>query len=98
MYLWLVTVRAADHHHSHAIHALLRDHLLPLLRAQPAARRPQLAACVNCAGESTYLATWPDTHTVEAFEASPTYRALLDELTPLLRLPPKRELWEILAE
>lgn len=98
MYLWLVTLRAADHRHSHAMHALLRDHLLPLLHAQPAAQRSQLAACVNCAGESTYLAHWPDTHALEAFEASPRYRTLLDEVTPLLRMPPKRELWEILAD
>jgi hypothetical protein len=98
MYLWLVTLRAADHHHSHAIQALLRDHLLPLLYAHPAAQRPQLATCINCAGESTYLAHWPDIHTVEAFEASSNYRALLDELTSLLRMPPKRELWKIVAD
>lgn len=96
MYLWLVTVRAADHRHATAVRALLHDHLLPLLRGQPAADCPQLAACVNCTGESTYLARWPDTRTVEAFEASPTHRALLDRLGPVLWVPPQREPWEIL--
>jgi hypothetical protein len=80
------------------VRALLQDRVLPLVLAQQAAEHTQLAACVNCTGEFTYLACWPDPAAVEALEAYPSYQALLDELTPLLGVPPKRELWEILAE
>ncbi len=96
MFVWLVTVRAADGG-SLVVTELLRERLLPVLRSQPACVGPTLARCVNCAGESTFLAYWNDRAALEAFEDSPAYRALLRELTPHLRLPPKRELWEVLA-
>ena len=96
MMIWLVTVRAAEGR-SERVRALLQSELLPLLRATPDCRDPQLAACVNCAGEHTYLAFWPERSAVERLEADPTYRATLDRLSGYLPVPPKRELWEILA-
>ena len=95
MYLWLVTVRAADGE-TDRVRALLRDRLLPLLRAQPGCGESRLAACVHCAGEQTYLATWPSEAAVAAFEASPSYLAVVEALAPHLRVPPKRELWALL--
>ena len=91
-------MRSANQGQATEVRALLQDRLLPLVRAQPSADHPQLATCVNCTGEFTYLACWPHAHSVEAFEASPGYQALLEALTPLLGVPPKRELWKILAD
>ncbi len=97
MYQWLVTVRAADGENDR-VRAVLRERLLPLLQAQEGCAEPRLAACVNCAGEHTYLATWSSLAAVEALEGSAAYRAVLENLTPLLRVPPKRELWDVLAD
>ena len=92
MFLWLVTVRAAEGR-SPAVRRLLDGRLLPLLRALPSCSGPILAACTNCAGEHTYLAFWSSRSAVEAFETPPDYQAFVNALAPLLRVPPKRELW-----
>lgn len=96
MVIWLVTVRAAEGR-SPEVREVLERRMLPLLHARPGCDLAALAACINCAGEHTYLAYWADRGAVEAFEAEPTYRAVLDDLAPLLRVPPRRELWAILA-
>lgn len=96
MVIWLVTVRAAEDH-SAAVGGSLKDRLLPLLHAHPSCNAPTIARCVNCAGEYTYLAYWDDSDTVLSFEATPAYQAVLDDLAPLLRVRPKRELWEVLV-
>lgn len=72
---------------------LLDGRLLPLLRAQPSYSGPILPACTKCAGEHTYLAFWSSHSAVEAFETRPDYQAFVNALAPLLRVPPKRELW-----
>lgn len=94
-YQWLVTVRAAEGE-TDRVRSLLQGELLPLLRALPDCGEPRLAACIHCAGEHTYLATWPSEEAVIAFEGSGPYLALLERLTPRLRVPPKRELWAVL--
>jgi hypothetical protein len=96
MYQWLVTVRAADGQFSTVRQALTVD-LYPLLRTREGCSDPRVTACMHCAGEHTYLATWASRETLEAFEASAGYRTSLDGLAPRLRVPPKRECWEILA-
>ena len=80
-----------------AVHQLLSERLVPLLRRQRACSAPTLTRCVNCTGEFTFLANWPDRATLEAFEASGSYQELLDALGPHLRVSPKRELWEVIA-
>ncbi len=97
MFVWLVTVRAAEGQ-APRVAAVLRDRLLPLLREQAACRRPTLVRRVNCAGEHTCLPFWASRVAVETFERTPTYRALLDALAPRLRVLPKRELWEVVAD
>ena len=92
---WLVTVRAAEGE-TDRVQSLLQEDMLPLLRAQEHGGEPRLAACIHCAGEHTYLATWLGEETVVAFENSASYRALLERLAPRLRVPPKRELWVLL--
>lgn len=96
MFAWLVTVRAADASVP-AVYTLLRERLLPMLRAQAECTAPAVARCVNCGGEFTYMAPWAERHTLEAFEASADYAELVSELGSRLRLPAKRELWELLA-
>jgi len=96
MFRWLVTVRAADDR-SDAVRQLLESTMVPLLRQQPACSEPELAACIHCAGEHTYLARWPSEEAVIAFEASPEYQTVGQQLAPLLRVPPKRELWRVVA-
>jgi len=96
MFVWLVTVRAADDR-SAAVRQLLESAMVPLLRHQPDCSGPELAACIHCAGEHTYVAHWPSEEVVAAFEASPAYNSLTQELAPWLRVPPKRELWEVLT-
>ena len=96
MFRWLVTVRAADGR-SPEVRQLLEATLVPLLRDQSVCANPELAACIHCAGEHTYLAQWPSEDAVVQFEHSPAYQAALDALAPLLRIPPKRELWEVLT-
>lgn len=96
MFVWLVTVRAAEGR-SLAVHALLVERLIPLLRAQPGCAGPTLAACVNCVGEYTYLAYWDSRGAVEAFEANPNYQAVVDELKSMVRRPLERELWAVLS-
>ena len=96
MYIWLVTVRAADGEHER-VRSLLLAQVLPLLESTQACQEPRLAACIHCAGEHTYLGYWPDEPAVLAFEASLPYQALQQRLAPLLRVPPKRELWEVLS-
>ncbi len=95
MYQWLVTVRAADGE-TDRVRSLLQGEMLPLLRAQPDCGEPRLAACIHCAGEHTYLATWPSEEAVVAFEHDGPYLALLERLAPHLRVPSKRELWAVL--
>jgi quinol monooxygenase YgiN len=92
MFLWLVTVRAAEGR-TPAVRRLLDGRLLPLLRAQPGCSRPTLAARTNCAGEHSCLAFWSSRSAIEDFEAHPAYQTLMDELALLLRVPPKRALW-----
>ena len=95
MFRWLVTVRAADGR-SDDLRSELRSSMLPLLRRQDGCAQPELAACIHCAGEHTYLAHWPSEEAVVDFEQSAEYRAAVEGLAPLLRVPPKRELWEVL--
>lgn len=96
MYRWLVTVRAAD-----GCCDRLRDQLvssvMPLLREHDRCIEPELAACIHCPGEHTYLAHWPSEDAVTAFEQHAQYQAALEAMAPLLRVPPKRELWEVLV-
>ena len=68
-----------------------------MLRAEPEPSHVALAACVNCAGEFTFMADWPSEDAVVAFEAGPAYRAVLVSLEPHLRVAPKRELWRLLG-
>lgn len=96
MYRWLVTVRAADGH-SDDVRQQLQEGMLPLLRRQDGCAEPELAACIRCAGEHTYLARWPSEEAVVKFEQSTEYSTALDELAPLLRVAPKRELWEVVS-
>lgn len=92
---WQVTVRAtADD--VDEVRSILLKRLLPLLAIEPDCRNPRVAACVNCAGEFTYLADWRTRGATERFEQTPTYRAIAATLGPRLRAPAKRELWEIL--
>ena len=92
---WLVTVRASEGE-TERVQSLLQEDMLPLLRAQEECGEPRLAACIHCAGEHTYLATWPSEEAVVAFEGSAPYRSLMERLMPGLRTPPKRELWALL--
>lgn len=96
MFRWLVTVRAADGS-SDAVRHLLESTMVPLLRGEPECAGPELAACIHCAGEHTYLAQWSSEEAVLRFERSSAYGHTLEVLGPLLRVPPKRELWEVLA-
>lgn len=96
MYIWLVTVRAREGY-SDSVGQLLGERLLPLLREQQECSAPGVARCIHCAGEHTYFAYWGNQAVVKGLEDNQGYRDLLDELTPLLRLPPKRELWEVIA-
>lgn len=96
MVIWLVTVRAVDGA-SPAVAVRLQEEVLPLLRQQPEASAPSLARCTNCGGEHTYIAYWPDRAAVERFEATHAYRQVADTLAPPLRVPPKRELRELLT-
>lgn len=76
------------------MNALLSGRLLPMLRAQSECLTPAVAQCVNCGGEYSYLGYWTDR---EALEATPAYQELVGALNALLRLPPKRELWQVLS-
>lgn len=96
LFVWLVTVRAA-HGCSPAVNELLSERLMPMLRAQSECLTPAVAQGVNCGGEYSYLGYWRDREALEAFEATPAYQELVGALTPLLRLPPKRELWQVLS-
>lgn len=96
MFAWLVTLRGAEGTGT-TIEDLLTERLLPLLRSQRGCTAPAAARCVNCAGEVTYMATWTDRERLEAFEASDAYKAIAGALAPHLRVPAKRELWEMLA-
>ncbi len=94
--LWLVTLRAADGH-SEDVVGIVRDRLLPLLSAAPGCSDALLATCVHCSGEFTYLAQWSDRAAVERFECDHRYVSLASEIALLLRVPPKRELWEVIS-
>ena len=96
MFVWLVTVRAAEGC-SPQLGQILTERMLPLLQGQDGCSAPAVAACVNCAGEHTYLAYWTDRASVERFETTPAYRAPADDLAPLVRVPLKCELWQVLA-
>jgi hypothetical protein len=72
---------------------ILRSELIPAI-ARSGADSIALAACIHCAGEYTVMADWPDAETVGQAEADRTYLAARGRLEPVLRVPPKRELWE----
>lgn len=95
-FAWSVTLRAVAGSATE-VEDLLTERLLPLLNAQNGCTAPAAARCVNCVGEVTYMATWADRERLEAFEASAAYTAIARDLAPRLRVPAKRELWEILA-
>ena len=94
MKIWLVTVRALEGRDNN-VREILRSRLAPLL-TKSGCTSPAVAGCLHCAGEYTYLGYWRDDESVEAFERLPGYRSVLADLAPLLRVPPKRELWELL--
>lgn len=96
MYRWLVTLRAAGRC-SDMLGRQLKSCVLPLLRRQDDCVEPELAACIHCVGEHTYLARWPSEKAVVEFEHGSDYQAALETLAPLLLVPPKRELWAILT-
>jgi hypothetical protein len=92
---WQVTVRVAGD--PQGAEAVLRESVLPLLGSEAAASHASLAACINCAGEYTFMADWSSTDAVIAFVDTAAYRAALRELGQWLRVEPKRELWRLLV-
>ena len=92
---WQVTVRAAEAG-VEPVRSILLTRLLPLLAVEADCRNPRVAACVNCAGEFTYLAEWPARAAIERFEQSAAYSTIAAALRPHLSTSVKRELWKIL--
>lgn len=92
---WQVTVRSVGE--STQLQAVIAETILPLVLETGRATHVALAGCINCAGELTFMADWSSVEDVSALEASEPYRAALEAIEPDLRVPPKRELWRLLA-
>ena len=96
-HLWLVTVRAKDDEVSEGrVRQIISEKIMPLVKSNPDTLDSRLAKCINCKGEYTGLASWKgDAEGLQSFEKSLLYAQAISELSEYLRMPPKRDLWEI---